>query len=316
MARRTNKPVETEATAEVTESTESTDSAQADSTEQPEGTESTSAEIDLSGFQSAVEQALEDADADTGHLPATATESVTAEYRKLDGQKARNRAKALVDEGIRDSIIAGNLPQARSYTLLRDALNQAVASKAAAPKEPVDPTVAFSQKLAALTLAQSITLQSVPEGVDSDKAQAEASNLVESLTEQVTSYQAWLDNEAEDKGDAPDVSAVVKSAFKLAAGKSSVGGRGGSSTPFTGTRGDVAKHIREAFVDKPVGHFLKISEISNFKSSEYGDRQPSQGAVSARLFQGSGVPGIESVQKNEAEGTPRGARKAEEFDAA
>lgn len=311
-----DQPVDTEATAPESTDTEAPQ-AEAQDTNTPAESTDTEApkaevEVDLTAFEKAVTESLEEGDPDIGTLPVIAKERVASAFRALDGQKAKNKAKAFLDDGVKKSIIGRSLAHARSYTEMRDAVNEATSTKA--PTTPADPKTAYVNRLAGLYLATSIVGDSVPEGVDGTEAKDEAVKLVESLGEQVVKLKAWNESTAEDKGDAPDVSPVVKSAFKLASGKAagSTGGKVGGSTG--GPRKDVAKHVTEAFADKASGDFLKISEISNFTSEEYGPNDhPSQGAVSARLFPTSGkctIEGVEPVAGDKDKGQPRGARKA------
>lgn len=322
MARRTatqDKPVDTEAT--TPEVTDTPTEAQAEVTPNEASQDSPAAtgeaeapaELNLDAFKAAVKESLGEGDPDIGTLPVVAKDRIATAYRALDGQKAKNAAKKLLDDGVVDSIRAKSLPHARSYTEMRDAVNEASSSKGQ-PAKPADPKAAYVNRLAGLVMATELVEASVPEGVDGDEAKAETSKLVDSLKEQVTSLKAWTESTAEDKGDAPEVSPVVKAAFKLAAGKaagSTGGGRVGGSVG--GPRKDVAKHVIEAFADKESGDFLKISEIANFDSTEYGTDHPSQGAVSARLFPTSGKCTIEGVipeAGDKDKGQPRGARKA------
>ena len=276
----------------------------------------TKAEPDLTAFKAAVQAALDEGDETTGVLPEASKQGIAKAYRDLDGQKEKNAAKALLDEGVKQSIIGSNLPHARSYTEARDAVNEATAKKSEAT--PADPKAAYVTRLASLRLAESVlTSQVDTEKVNVDEAQKETGQLVDSLAEDVTKYQTWLDSEAEDKGDAPEVSAIVKAAFKLAAGKASGSVRkSGGTSVSSGERRDVGKHIEQAFADVEPGTFLKISQIANFKSDEYGEDRPSQGAVSARLFPPSGgkctVKGVQPVQKDESKNQPRGASKRDD----
>lgn len=294
MARRNTQPSNDEATEPTPETTTAT-----------ETVETTDAPIDLGPFQAAVEAAVAAKDESTGEVPADSIEAVNVEYRKLDGIKPKNAAKGWVEDQIKASIMPPKLDAvtARAYSMVKD--NLTAGGKSTGDKAPADPTAAYVAKVAALRLALSITESQAPEGDDlSGKIDA----LVSESESGVSTYGDWLANEAEDKGDAPEVSPVVRTAFKLAQGKASGGGRvsGGS-----GVRRDIGKHISEYFADKESGHFATVAEIANFKSSEYGDDHPSQGAVSARVFaEKLTVPGIAAVAAGEAgEGKPRGARK-------
>lgn len=324
MARRTTKTVDTEATAPESTDTQAPEvqdnPAPAEATEGNEGTPEqantetkTDAEPDLSAFKAAMESALEEADDSTGVLPIVSRDQIATAYRGLDGQKAKNLATKLIDEGVRQAIHDSNLAHARSYAEMRDVVDETKTTKTAAPKAPADPKLAYVSRLASLHLALNHVAGEVPEGVDADAAKTEADELVASLTEDFGKFAAWTESTDEDKGEAPEVSAVVKAAFKIATGKAAgtrAASTGGST--YDGPRRDISKHIVEAFAAHPVGHFLKVSEIANFKSTEYPDKPASQGAVSARLFPESGnctVPGVEPVQKGENQ--PRGARKIE-----
>lgn len=301
MARRNATQAKAEAEVTPTEGTEP----EATPTESTEGTEpKAEVEIDLTDFQKVTGEAVDARDESTGEVPAEQIDKVNTAYRALDGIKPKNAAKNWLEEQMKAAIGDLNVQLARAYSMVKDNLS---AGSAKSEKAPADPTVAFVNKVAAHNIALSLVQGNVPEGVEGEKALAQASELSTSLAEQVTQYQTWLDNEAEDKGDAPEVSPVVRSAFKLAAGKASGGGRvsGGS-----GVRRDISKHIQAAFADAEPGAFLTVAEIANHKSEEYGDDSPSQGAVSARLFPASGkctVEGIEPVPATD--GKPRGARK-------
>lgn len=275
-----------------------------------------STEPDLTGFKAAIEKALEDMDVSSGSLPLAATDGVGTEYRKLEGQKAKNAAKTHVEDSIRDAI-AGDDPsmqRARAYVEIRNALAVATASKGgSAPKEPVDPTTGYANRLASLQLASLIVGNDVPDGVDTEKANTEAADLVSSLGEQVEQYLTWQRSDAEDKGDAPEVSPIVKAAFKLATGKAtgSVRASGSTGPSYSGPRRDIVKHIGEYLADKEDGSFHKISEVAKFQSSEYPDGSASQGAITARLFDKEGAArtfdGFVGVQPEG--GNPKGVRK-------
>jgi hypothetical protein len=290
-----------------------------DTNTEAEGTEpeapKTEPEVDLTDFQSAVATAFEHdgRDTTTGELPVAAIEPVNVEYRKLDGTKAKNKAKtwlenqmkaALMGEGEYDS---PNLPDARSFVQIKDGLT-AAKSGGSAEKAPADPAAAWVNRQASLTLATMIVGADKPEVEGDRDLAAEAQSLADSLTEQVNAYRAWAANEAEDKGDAPEVSAVVKSAIKLSTGKAAGRTGGGSSG---GVRRDVGKHIASAFAGVESGTFLSVAAIAKHKSEEYGDDHPSQGAVQARLFPSSGKCTVEGVvPQDRTDDSPRGAVKA------
>lgn len=307
MARRnsTTQPENSEATVADQENTEAPTT---EPTETPtEGADGKAeVEIDLTAFKEAAEAAVAKRDESTGEIPLAEVEPVNVQYRALDGIKPKNAAKNWLEDEMKAAITKLNVQLARAYSIVRDNLSAGTGTKS--EKQPADPTAAYVNKVAAHVLALDLIRSNVPEDVDTDKASGQVEELVTSLKEQVDSYQAWVTNEAEDKGEAPEVSPVVRTAFKLAQGKASGGGRvsGGS-----GVRRDIGKHIQSAFADLEDGAFLSIAQIANHTSEEYGQDHPSQGAVSARLFPASGgettVPG---VRKAAAEGDrPRGAVK-------
>jgi hypothetical protein len=183
-------------------------------------------------------------------------------------------------------------------------------SSSGGTKAPADPTEAFVQAEATLRLATE--LHAPGEGV-AENHEEKVVEAIDSSREQATAYLAWLKSDAEDKGDEPEVTALVKNAVKLAVGKAAkVGGRvsGGGGSTFTGERRDIAKHIGEAFAGEPEGKFLSVAEIRNFKSAEYGDSQPSAGAISARLFPDSGKCTVEGVIPGTSDKGHKGATKA------
>lgn len=300
---RTNKSQEDTMTTEtieapVEETTETT------TTEAP--AEAPKAEIDLTEFKSAVEAAVAEADKTTGEVPAAVIAPVNEAYRKLDGLPAKNAARKHLDDQVLEAIGNLNAVAARSYSDLKG--NLSAAGGSSATKTPADPTAAYVQKVAALTLALQLVKAGAPEGDDLD---TKVENLVNESQAGVQALAAYNADTSEDKGEAPEATPVVRQAFKFAAGKST---GGGSARVSSGVRRDIAKHIQEAFADKASGDFLTIAEIAKFKSSEYGDDNPSQGAVSARLFPSNGkvsVDGVVPVERDEAAGIKaKGARKA------
>jgi hypothetical protein len=297
MARRSTRQNTEAETAEVqtanTEDTVSTSSNEAPATETTEAPATESAPVDLSAFEAAVSAAVDEADVTTGEVPEASISSVTAEYRKLDGLKAKNAAKKLVADGMKEAMNDNSLPKARAYLSLQEkALVAAGGSTGGgtARREPADPTEAFVQRIATLNLASAAAQANVPDGVAEDWG-TRVGNLVTESTEAVSGYIKWLTSDDEDRGEEPEVSVVVKAAAKLSLGKSAKAGGAritSSGTPYTGERRDIAKHIVEAFGDQEVGTFMRVSEIRKFHSSEYGDDLPSAGAISVRLFPKSG----------------------------
>lgn len=244
--------------------------------------------FDLTDFNAAVEAAVTDKDDSTGDIPLALIEAVTAQYRALDGVKAKNQAKKVVNEAMTESMNEMDIVTARAYLQLSEHLTAGAGAHKGGERTPTDPTEAFVQRLATLRLAQSLAETIVPEGVAEDwEARTEA--FVGENGDTAEAYLAYLTSTDEDAVE-PEASSVVKNAAKLAMGKAAkAGSRSSGGSTFTGERRDIGKHIMEAFADQPVGTFLTVAEIRKFKSEEYGDNPPSAGAISARLYpQGDG----------------------------
>jgi hypothetical protein len=264
----------------------STEATNKEATESAESTEEAPAP-DLTDFQSAVGEAVKQADETTGTLPDAAYEPVKVQYRALD-RAGKKLAKEWVNEQMKDYMNGGNLPVAVAHMQISD--NALVAggggSKAAKEKVPADPTEAFVLRVSTLLLAYQLTTSNVPEGVAEDwneKATAQADEAFASASELL----AHLTSDDEDKGEEPETTAFVKNAVKLALGRAARAGAkvsSGRTSTYTGERRDVSKHILNAFADKEVGTFMKIAEIVKTPSDEYAGDEPSAGAVSQRLF--------------------------------
>lgn len=305
MARRSKS---TEVAPEATEENSApVEEAQTDQTEQEQAATDEPA-IDLSAFQAAANEAVASGDESTGELPEAAISPVNEAYRNLDGLKAKNAARAWLDESMKSALVQEkNYIKARSFIDLKEKLS-AGSSRSTQPRTPADPTEAFVQKVAALQLGLTEVTSNVPEGVDSNWNE-KVTQLIGEVSDQLKSYRDWNNDESEDKGDAPEVHPVVRKAFQLSRGKVARVGGGATRDP-NAPRRDVIRHIKEAFADQPVGAFLTIGEISKFRSNEYGDDRPSPGAISARLFP-SGKPALEvdGIRGTAEEGRPRGATK-------
>lgn len=257
--------------------------------------------IDLTAFKAAAEASVAEADSATGEVAVAGVESVVKEYRALDGLKAKNAAKAWLNEQMKAEMNSDNIQGARSYLQLHDSMS-AGSSGGGSTKTPVDPTEAFVQGEATLRLAGE--LHQPGEGV-AENHEEQVTAAVEAAREQATAYLAWLKSDAEDKGDEPETSAIAKNAVKLALGKAAkAGGKSGGGSTFTGERRDVAKHIVSAFEGVESGTFLTVAQIRSHKSEEYGDQLPSAGAISARLFpQGDGTKcTVEGITPGQSEG--------------
>lgn len=308
---RTTKQAEgtPEATTEETPVTEQVTENQSNEAPEASSTETKPEEkpVDLTGFQAAVTAALAEADTTTGEVPEAEITKVNEQYRALEGMKGKNAARKWVEEQLLERVSKLDAVAARGFNDINN--NLSAAGGSSTPKAPADPVAAYVNREAILQVALQIVFASRPE-TDRD-LNAEVAEVMEKSSEDVSKMKEWLANEAEDKGDAPEVSALVRAAFKAAQAK----GVGGTRAPSSGPRGDIAKHILSAFADKEVGTFMTVSEIGKHKSAEYSENPPSQGAVSARLFpNGDGskctIEGIEAVDAKAVDGkNPKGARK-------
>jgi hypothetical protein len=262
--------------------------------------------IDLTAFKAAATQAASEADTATGEIAPAVLEPVVKEYRLLEGIKAKNAAKAWLVEQMKAQMDAQSIVGARSYLQLSEGMTAGSASSG--PKAPTDPTQAFVQAEATLRLAAE--LHTPGEGVAEDH-ETKVVEMVDASRDQAGAYLAWLKSDAEDKGDEPEVTAVVKNAVKLAIGKAAkVGGRAsGGGGGGTGERHDIGKHIEAAFENVESGTFLTVAEIRKHRSDEYGDNPPSAGAISARLFPSSGKCTVEGVEPGTNEKGNKGATK-------
>ena len=261
------------------------------------------AEVDLTGFTSKVDEAVAGRDETTGEVPEALIAAAQTEYRAIDGVKGKNAAKKLVEERMREAMNARDISSARAYMLVSDNLT-AGASGSKAEKVPADPKEAFVQRFNALSLALALVAQDRPEGIEDERLD------VNSLIPAAQALQAYEASEAEDKGDAPEASAVVKAAVKLAIGKAARVGATRQASTFTGERRDIGQHIREAFESVEPGTFLTVAEIRKFESSQYQAASPaSAGAISARLFPTSGKCTVEGVEPGQNEKGNKGATK-------
>lgn len=299
MSTTTEAPIEADETTE-----ETTEEAVAETpTEKP-----AEVEVDLSAFEAVVQTAVENKDDATGEIAPVFIDPVVKAYRDLDGLKAKNKAREFLNEAMKTWMNKMDIATARAYLTLTSSLSPGARPKA--EKKVVDPTEAFVARYVGLRLALSLVGENIPEGVDegwAEKAKAEFEAHVDAARQLV----AFNADESEDKGEAPEVDAVVKAAVKLAAGKSArAGGASTKSSPYTGERRDIAKHIAEAFAGLESGDFLTVSEIRNHTSEEYGDSHPSAGAISARLFPTSGTCTVEGVIPDQNEKGNKGATKA------
>lgn len=330
MARTPRGTVEAEPVNENTEAPEAVETVEVaapEATETPapaEGEAPAKAEevVDLTEFQARVAEGVAGADTTTGDVAEAFKAAVTKAYREL-GPKGKKAAKKAMQDQLKSAINEIAMVQARALMLMNDAMveGQASGGGTKAVKEPVDPTDAFVARAVALRLAANVFAMDVPEGVKPEWTELAKTKLGE-VTGQVATYKEYLAAVAAHEGDdesAPKlpegIDPIVVSAFKVASGRGGAlpkapRASGGASRPaFDGPRRDIKKHILEAFENVKTGDFLTVAEIRSFKSSEYGDEQPSSGAISARLFPNSGKVTVPGITPGEHDGK-KGAFKA------
>lgn len=253
------------------------------------------APIDLTAFEAAVQASRswfnDEAEIDDEHLAP-----VLAAYTALSGTKAKNAARKSLSAGMKAFMkptdgTAPNFPAAQQNMTLIDSLQVVKAPKE--PKEakaPVDPTDAFVDQYLALVVATQLLAKNPPEGVADDwKTRAQTKINLPETGEAVRAYGAYLADASEAKA-AIEVPSFVSAGYKVAQGKAigkvgakKSGGTGVSTGPRTGPTRNILVHIQNAFADKPVGTFLKVSQIVATPSDEYPGTTPSSGAVSARI---------------------------------
>lgn len=293
------------AATEAPESTNTEEVAVSDTTPEAPVAEATEAPaVDLAPFQSAVTEALAEGDTSTGELPEASIAKVNEAYRAVEGNAGKAAARKFLEDSMLEAVGKLDAVKARGYSDLRANLSTA-GGKSSAGRTPADPTAAFVQRVASLRLALHIVEADRPEGVEDSKIE----EAVAGASELVEAQRAYLADESEDKGDGPELTPLVRAAFKAASGKATGGSRSGGNSG--GVRRDIGKHIASAFAEVEVGTFLTIAEIAKHKSAEYeGTDGPSQGAISARLFPTTTVEGVEPVEKGAVDGkNPKGARK-------
>ena len=258
---------EGELVAEVTE--EVTAEAPVEVTEEVTAEAPVEAEVDLVPFETAVEEALGASDTSTGSVPEAEVANVREFYQSLSGIKAKNAAKAHLQNRLSGAVEAMDVATARAiHNLIVDATVAGKPAKTKATPKPKDYTEAYTSQVASILLALHLVQSEAPEGVDREAA-------IEAATERVGAvYEAAL--EAHRTGGESD-NALIKSALKLAKAPKASGGRG------DGIQRSIEAHIREAFASLPVGSFLTKAEIRKFKSEEYGSTPPSSGAISNRV---------------------------------
>ena len=233
--------------------------------------------IDISAFTSAVEAAVEEADESTGTVPEATVGKVREAYQALDGVKPKNAAKTHLQDLLKKYLTDLQVTKSRAIMQLTE--EAAVAGKSSsATKAPVDPTEAYVNGLAVLTLALYLAQSNVPEGVDKEAAVASATEKANGAFAEAQTVAASEDHKTDN--------ALISAALRVATSKAKK-----SSGPrvTSGERRDLGLHISEAFAAVEPGTFLTVAEIRKFESTGYGSDHPSAGAITNRLKPKSGA---------------------------
>lgn len=291
-------PVETTEVSDTTEATTSGKSADEIAAEKKAAAEA--AEKALDEFKSTVENALAERDVTTGIIPDSHTPGLQAAFRNLGTAKYRKSGHEFLTSKLHDAVNSADIPLGMAVMKVTEVVNAtAPAPRAAVERKPVDPAELFVEQLAILNLAYLIRSKDVPEGVATEgdgNVYDKTQELVAAELEAAEKYYAWVKSTDENKGDEPEVSAIVKKAAKAAQGRAAtVSGKsaGRPRAVSEGPRRSVRKHIAQVFAEYSKGSVLRVSEISNAKTEEYPDGTCSPGAISAALKSTRGVEGVE-----------------------
>lgn len=327
----TDSATQEQAESQETEAGENAGSeAQAEKPAEPAGPTDEEIKAALAAFETLAAAAVETRDKNTGEIPADEVTKVREAYAALPTTPAKTRARNGLAEAMKAALVKERAAdKARAYLTLGEEVKSASkATKETVAKAPVDITAEHVARVTSLYLSTSFV--DAPEGVDASWAD-QVKNKAAALMGEIGTYKAYqaelakwqATDEANRQGDepkAPDVDPIVVSAFRIARGRPTSPGRKpgsgkaagapkASTAGYSGPRRSVKAHIQSAFASVPVGTFLKIAEIANHTSAEYGSDHPSSGAVSAALFPPSGkAASIEGLQPTE-EGGVKGARK-------
>jgi hypothetical protein len=311
-AEESTEQAEEASTEEATTTETSTEDSTSKADEKPAETGPSDKEL-FEVFTAAAEGALADESRDesTGTLPAATIAPVAQAYTAL-GTRYKGNAREWLTEKMTEAMTEGKYLDARSYLELLNGLKSTGSRKETAGKPPVDPTEAHVARAAALML--SVNLLEAEEGVAEDWA-TKAQEKANELSSQVLAYRNWMaenkDKASDEQTEAPTVDPIVLAAAAAAKGRAvtrkAAASPAGAAKPKAagdpGARHDTSAHIQEAFADKNPGDWMSIGDIVKFKSTEYGDDEPSPGAIAARLFPGNDatkckVPGIRPEQRD------------------
>lgn len=235
--------------------------------------------IDLSGIDTAVAAIFgpEATPTDVSDPTVLDYSGVVTAYNGLT-RKGKAAATRHMETNSRTLLEGGNFESARVWLLSNKATKADKPKGESKPRTPADVTTPVVTKLAAFQLAYGALTANLPEGISEDW-QAQVTALFESEQPAVESVRAWMNGDAETRGDMPDVSEAAAMAAKIAFKA--------TRKPY-GPRHDVGTHIEQVFADLESGTFLSDSEIAGKESLEYGDAEGETGkcstsAVTARL---------------------------------
>lgn len=299
-------------TVEVEAPVEETTAAQADSSDTTEVDEAAvAAENKFTEFQAVVQTALDAKDETTGTVPEVNLEAVKTAYRELPGAKYKGKAQRHLNDRLKEIVNAHDIITAQAAMACIDAIEHAGPSRTErAPKTPTDPAENFRDRLTVAHLAYALVRNDVPEGVDADEQYSLVEAKVGELSDAASSYFAWVNSTADDKGDEPEVDTLVKRAVKAAQGKAATAPRArsassGTRTPHSGGNRNVRTHIAQAFENDPSGTEKRINAVAKTVTAEYPEGDCSPGAISAAFDSQRGVEGFEMVKDDKGVKTVR-----------
>ncbi|ANA86157.1 hypothetical protein BH765_gp95 [Gordonia phage Kvothe] len=262
-------------------------------TEEPEAPEQAPAETEadphqdsIDEFEAQVKTALREADDATGVAAKSFLEGAVLAYRAITGGiKYKNLGKKWLQNEISNAINEARFPNAVTLNAINELIQAGSAS--AEPAVTVDPKEEYGKLIAAHETA----LDYLRENVPTDAEGYEVPD-TETAFEELSNYLDWEGTEDRDEDDKPELGDVATVALAIIKGKKAKKARksGGGTrvSSYDGPRRSVAKHIESAFEGLESGTFLKIVDITKHTSEEYGDDNPSSGAVAAALFPKSG----------------------------